>query len=74
MLLYHAYVFYDVMFYDVMFSTEGKSIPTELQEEAVELRKTMRFDDSERQGENYYLLPCSSVCTTIPFYVQWFPN
>lgn len=28
---------------------EGKSIPTELQEEAVELRKAMKFDDSERQ-------------------------
>ena len=55
----------DVMFYDVMFSTEGKSIPTELQEEAVELRKTMRFDDSERQGENYYLLACSLPSSVI---------
>ena len=30
---------------------EGKVIPTELQRDAGQLRKRMKFDDSEREGE-----------------------
>ena len=30
---------------------DGKVIPTELQAEADELRKKMKFDDSEREGQ-----------------------
>ena len=30
---------------------EGKRIPTELRNEEVELRKSMKFDDAEREGE-----------------------
>ena len=30
--------------------TDGKTIPTELRNEEVELRKSMKFDDTERSG------------------------
>ena len=31
--------------------TEGRTIPTELRADALELRKAMKYDDSEREGE-----------------------
>ena len=39
---------------------EGKKLPTELKAEASQLRKKMKFDDSEREGVYmYYFCACT---------------
>ena len=35
-----------------MYVADGKVIPTELQREAGELRKKMKYDDNERESKN----------------------
>ena len=35
----------------VLYSAEGRVIPTELRADALELRKAMKYDDAEREGE-----------------------
>lgn len=33
--------------------TEGRTIPTELRGQALELRKSMKYDDTEREGSGF---------------------
>ena len=46
-MMHMHYIFISHYFVDV----EGKKLPTELKAEASQLRKKMKFDDSEREGE-----------------------
>ena len=51
------YTIYDVwcMLFHISVTAEGKKIPTELKGEASQLRKKMKFDDTEREGTLYVL-------------------
>ena len=38
------------MFHVISAFSEGRVIPTELQKDALDLRKAMKYDDDEREG------------------------
>ena len=56
-LILSLYTIYDVwcMLFHISVTAEGKKIPTELKAEASQLRKKMKFDDTEREGMLYVL-------------------
>ena len=53
------------MFHVISAFSEGRVIPTELQKDALDLRKAMKYDDDERQGWetilNYTLFASAQV-------------
>ena len=51
-----------------LIDVDGKKLPTELKAEASQLRKKMKFDDSEREGVHlYYFCACTFILCVSAF-------